>query len=370
VSLARLALLVAALLLVGCSSETVVPLRNWTLEVEGRPSAVALPAHLEVPDRPTHYTLRSKVKLAPELRDRPLTLAIPYLPARASLRVNGAAVTPLDRIPASDYRSTGAHRWRVEPAAAEELSLELIVDHRWTQSAWFDSVPRLSPTEDGDPGFLAVRGFNLGTLQFGLWAILLAGFTYALVFVWGAGKRAAAGWFALEAFSGSLYPAFGLGITQAIFGVYDAAALGVGLSVAAYANVRFVHSHCRLGKVHRAWGIALAASVASYLVAHGPFQMSRYAAPTTIALMLAAAIYQVPIVYRHLRAKAPSHIWLVPFAWPFAHVFACADFAAWAGLGELFGGVRAGPLGIGIISVVQSIALIREYLLSLDLTAA
>lgn len=360
--------------LAGCGgSEDVLRLPQWTLVgPTGERDSISLPAHYDerLPDEPSTYRLITRVDVPPTWRGETLTLAIPYLPALADLRVNGELRPPLDHGRLEDYRAVGPHRWNVPPelSDAEVLRLELEVEHRWTQAAWFDSVPRLSPTTRGDVAFLRARALNAVFGLTGLAAILLVCFSYGVIFLSARSRARPAGWFALEAAAGASYPAFVLGVTQPLFGVYDGAVMGAALVLATIGNVYFVHGYCNLGPPHPVWKWSVPVCALAYVVAPGPFEMTYGAAPASIALMLANCVYQTVIFVRlSCRAERPKlHEWVVPIAWPLAHAFAAADFAAWAGLGEIFGGIRAGALGIGIISLLQTLALSREYILSLS----
>jgi tRNA A-37 threonylcarbamoyl transferase component Bud32 len=358
--------------LLGCGGDGAIEIRSWTLTIAGSDEArhVTLPAHLDVPARKTTYALRARVPLPDAMRGKDLTLAVPYLPARSQLTIDGAPMTNLDEGDADvdTYRTAGQQRWRIPASVASRgagLTLDLEVEHSWTQSAWFDSTPRLSATPRGDPGFVRTRAFDRTSGIFGFTTILFVAFSYAMIVMF-ARKRTAARWFVLEAVAGSLYPAFTMGITQRVFGTRDGAVMAVGLSIAAYASLRFAHEHCKLPSPPKVWTLALAVSVATTAAASGPFHLTPVAAPIVVSAMVANAVYQYRLFLRMRREGQPTHVWLVPLAWPLANVVACTDFASWLGLGAAFGGVRAGALGIGIVSLVQSCALGREYILSMD----
>ncbi|HEY8073632.1 MAG TPA: hypothetical protein VIF62_05975, partial [Labilithrix sp.] len=67
-----------------------VPIPRWTTELPGNsaPLELQLPVHLDgrLPRSPVDYTLRSTVELPPAMRGRALTLAVPHMPAMATLR--------------------------------------------------------------------------------------------------------------------------------------------------------------------------------------------------------------------------------------------------------------------------------------------
>ena len=49
------------------------------------------------------------------------------------------------------------------PLGPGKVALELGVDHTWTQSAWLDTIPRLSVDPDGGPGYVLVKLFDQGS---------------------------------------------------------------------------------------------------------------------------------------------------------------------------------------------------------------
>ena len=136
-----------AAVLTGCGggdekSPKTLPLPAWMLFVEGSEvgTLVSLPAHLnnKLPARRSIYKLHAEAPLPPEWQGKPLSLTIPHLRARASLRANGREVVPLDSSPFDVYRGSGQPRWRI-PAdvtgAAKTLHLDL--DDGVTRTALF-----------------------------------------------------------------------------------------------------------------------------------------------------------------------------------------------------------------------------------------
>ena len=359
--------LVALVFLAGCGATPTVALLDWTfVPPGGEAREVRFPAHVDgwLPHAPCTYRLLRDVTLEPALRGRTLTLVLPTLPARARLWANGTEVADLDPLWESDYRSVGPHRFRIAPEATAqgELHLELEVRHVWTQSGWVDAVPQLSATVDGDPRSLVVRALNLTLSTTAFVVSLLMALSYAIIFLFG-GRHRYAAWFVVAAAAGASYPAFLMGITQGLFGVYDAAVMGASMTLATYASVRFVHGHCGLGPPHWLWELLFAVVFVNAVVASGPFVATYVSGPAVMALMLVSAAYQTALFLRMVRTRRPTHVWLVPLAWPLATVSGFVDFAAWFGLGELLGGVRFGA-GPGVLSLVQSVALSREFIVS------
>ncbi|MEM6296668.1 MAG: serine/threonine-protein kinase [Myxococcota bacterium] len=351
-------------------STEMIRVERWTFTSELATESVTLPVHVDadLPSRPSTYSLSANVELPASMRGTVLTFAVPHLLAHTDLWVDGQRLQPLDAPPADQYRALGPHRWQLSPDMSEtdRLSLRLEVRSTWTQAGWLDSVPRLSTTTRGDAAFLRAMRLNAGFGVFGFVALCLTGFAHVVVFVSSRRRVSAAGYFTLEAIFGVTYPAFVCGLLQPVFGVYDAAVMGVGLILTTTANVYFVHAYCGLGRLPRWWWMWTAIPLVAYLVWPGPFSMSTHGAPVTIAVMFANCVYQTFVGVRLYRThKAPVHRWIVPLAWPMAHVLSLTDFAAWIGHGDLFGDVRSGAFGIGFVALVQTLALSRQHVFAL-----
>jgi predicted Ser/Thr protein kinase len=343
-------------------------LSAWTLEATGLTTPLSLPAHFDslLGDHPTRYTLRTRVDLPPEMRDRELALTIPYFAALVSLRVDGLESQDLDAAQLDRYRGTGAHRF-VIPAAATgsgELTLDLTVEHRWTQSAWLDTVPRLSPGRAGDSGYVFVKLFDEGSAAAGLAMLLLVGFANGIVFL-ADRRRTAYGWFTVASFTGSVYALFSLGITQPLFGGYDSLVMGGAVLVSALTTMRFTSGV--FGRPHpRAWWLIFVLWAVVAIWNTGPFRSTRYLSPITIFTTVLAGFYCVNLLVQELRhGRPPLANVLATIGWPVVCIAACDDFASWLGLGELYHGVRGASLGTALLSLLQAAALGSQLMASL-----
>ncbi len=348
----------------------VVRVQHWTFTSELTTREVTLPAHVDgdVPAQPSTYSLSTEVPLPPSMRARTLTMALPHLLAHAELFVDGRRLQPLDAPPFGQYRGLGPHRWLLSAKHTDKnaLSFRLEVRSTWTQAGWLDSVPRLSTTTGGDAGFLRARRLNGAFGVFGFVSLCLTGFAHLVVYISSRRKAVAAGYFTIEAIFGVTYPAFVCGLLQPVFGVYDAAVMGIGLIVTTTANVYFIHAYCGLGRLPRWWWAWTAIPILAYAIWPNPFTLTAYASPVTIAVMFANCVYQSIVGIRLYRThEAPVHRWIVPLAWPMAHILSLTDFAAWTGHGDLFGDVRSGAFGIGFVALVQTIALSRQHVFAL-----
>ncbi|HEY3815721.1 MAG TPA: serine/threonine-protein kinase [Polyangiaceae bacterium] len=365
-------LLLAVVLLAACGGgepERPLMLPSWTLEAHGQTTPLSLPAHFDglLGDRPARYTLRTRAELPPGMRDRDLALTIPYFAALTSLRVDGRDLLDLDSGQLDRYRGTGAHRFVVPAAATRggDLALELTVEHRWTQSAWLDTVPRLSADPAGDSGYVFVKLFDQGSAAAGLAMLLLVGFANGIVFL-ADRRRTAYGWFTVASFTGAVYPAFSLGITQPVFGGYDSLVMGGAVLLSALTTMRFTSGVFGLPHPRAYWLIFLL-WLAVAIWNPGPFRSTRYLSPITIFTTVLAGFYCVNLLVHELRQgrRPPLANVLATIGWPVVCIAACDDFASWLGAGELYHGVRGASLGTALLSLLQAAALGSQLMASL-----
>ena len=162
------------------------------------------------------------------------------------------------------YRATGPLRWRIPEDASKQgkLELELHVSHRFMRSAWIDSVPELTVHPLGGASLAAVHSFNTVSAIGALAAALFVTFFYAVLFVsLRDTRRASYGWFALGAICGLPYPAFILGLTQPLLGVYEFPFMTVALILGSIAAMGFSRAYVGAPTPSRAWfGVFFAAA--------------------------------------------------------------------------------------------------------------
>ncbi len=360
-------------LLAGCGSEPVLLLDQWTfVPPEGPPQQVTLPTHLALPDHPLRYVLRTTVPVTPELRDRVLTLAVVRMPAIATLRVNGEDSVALDADVTNWYRVSGSQRWHVPPRLTRGgvLHLELTLQHRFTQTAWLDTVPRLSPTDHGDTTFLAIHAWNDATTYFGVSVVFVAGFSYFMVWLLDR-RRAAHGWFSVEAIGGIAVPAFATGATQPIMGYADTTVMGMQLVLGAICAAAFVNAYFGRpfpgNQLLLGW-VVLALAAVSWTMAFGPFRTGWVTLAVGVALAISAQ-YQIMLCIRLAKEKPrPRNVFLVSLAWPLAGILGTVEILWWLGFGAPFQGLQAGSAGITVVAFLRVAALSREHLRSMRKT--
>ena len=364
------ALVLAVLaVLTGCSESAAIPLAAWTfVGPDSARAAVVLPAHLDarLPAATSHYALHASTTLPDALRDRPLTLVIPRLAARVALRVDGALAESLEAPEPVCYRTKGPHSWRIPASATADgvLDLELEVEHTWTQSGWFDTVPRLTRELDGGRAFVAMRVFNDVTAYLALGVGLFVGFLYLVVFLTDR-KRSNYGWFAVTGIAGAGYPLFQTGLLAPYAGPFDALLAGLAVSSAVIAEMHFAAAHFRLPPPARAWDVGYLAAIGATMCVVGYFK-TQLGGATTAAITVPALIAEAALFLRLVRRRPwPSDLVMVLGGWPFLLLAAAPDLAAWVGAGEVLGGARPACLAIAVIGLLQTAAMSRAHTKSL-----
>jgi len=346
----------AALLLAGCGDGGALRLREWRLA--GHP--VLLPAHLSVGG--PRYQLERTVELSPSLRGRKLVFAIPYLPGLVRLLVDGRERPSMDNAEWDVYRSSGPHRFQLEAAETlgERLELAVVVDNQWTQSAWVDSVPRLSRAEQLDWELLRARLLHLWVPAFTAGAMLLLALVHFLVWVRDR-QRSTYGWFALQTVTAAQFPLFKLGLTQLLWGRRDASVLHLSLCVSLVASIYFLHAQFRMKRPPAAvWSIA-AVGLLLALLSGGPMQATRWS-PVIVVLILGVIVYYAWVSLRLLGLPdPPMNTRTVMWCWLALGLLGWPDFAAWSGAGGMLGTWHGASLGLLVFMVLQSSALSREH---------
>jgi hypothetical protein len=366
-SLLRALLLALLALVVGCDDVQTLPLPTWTLHRDGADDvAVTLPAHFDrhLPPGRVRYELRANVGLPESLRNKPLTLAIPYLEAPATLTVNGAVATPLESHVVPVRPAFGPQSFRIDASlTGTDLALVLAADRDNSRGAFFDTVPRLSATPYGDVRYLVTRTVD-GPITLATFAVLsMIGFTY-LVLHFLDPKRKVHLWFALQAMGAAAYVLDRLGIPQATFGQVH---LGVfAMNAGCVAGVYFVHSYFGLGRPHVLFRVVAAAFAPAALIGHGPFGVTGVLSTLAITLGCLLCIYQMTTLLRlHRRGRDRVSAALLLLAWALLAVTSPAEVGYALGFGEMLDGAHTLVLGIGGYSVIQATVLGRDHVRSL-----
>ncbi len=370
----RLWLLVVAVVLTGCDVDNGVALTRWRLggELVTTPADVVLPRNLELPGRDGRYSLESRVELPAAWRGKPLTLALSDLPAIVHVTVDGvpAMLTEAGLSPVR-YRVSGPRTWRIPAVATEDgvLELALVVEHRWTQSGWWGSAPRLV-AGDGRPIDTQVAlVFNVYIAVAAVISLVQIALTALLVYLFDR-KRRAYLWFAAQTSAAAYYPLFILGVTQVPLGRMDVPVLAMMLVSALIASVWFTHAFFDLRPPSRVFIGVWLLMLVTLLVFGGPFETTQYAGPLTVAILVGVTGYQLVICGR-LALRHPDRVTarLQLAAWLGLGTMQPPDLIHWLGGPDLLGGARVASLGLVLFATALSLLLGRRHISSLRLEA-
>jgi hypothetical protein len=360
-----------ALALVVLSSRNEAPyvaVERWTLELPDGNVTLRLPGHFdELFPHDSDLVLRARVELPPEWRDRELSLSIPYYGGVSSLFVDGQSAPDSVEDLVSGYRARGPHVFRIPQSATNRdlITLELRVQHRWTQSAWLDTVPRLHVADQRDVRILHVRIVNDVMAALGWTGLAQIALTYLAVFALGR-REPAFVLFALQLFAASYFHLFVLGFTPALLGTYDVTGLATMITIALVASIYVTAAQFGLRRPSRIWLAMAAVSIASAWVWSGPYESTRSVTPTIVVLSFVMA-YQV-IVLGRLTWKGPRPLGAETMfvAWILLAIPSVVDAAILLGLGDPLEGVRPDSIGLLAFALVSSLLLGRQYMSSMN----
>jgi hypothetical protein len=362
----------------GCAQPDAMVVPTWTLRVdgvdgvEGKATTVTLPTHLDdgrVPDRNVRYTLATDVTLPPSMRGRDLEFVQPALLTNVSLDVDGAPVRNQGVELARGYRTLGPHVWRLpaEATKGSALHLVMIVEHRWTQSAWIDVAPEIVLADELPITVRVARWLTPVGSICGATTLALIGITWLIVTLVDR-RRAAYFWFGLQSIGAAFYALFAGGFTQLVFGRYDLPVMVMALTGAAVSSLRFTHAFFELRRPSRAWDAAfLVCGIVLPAVASGPFVATRVLGVPVVALVAATIVRQLVLCTRlvmrhHDRWSAliflASWFSLALTAWP--------DCIVWVGWGDVLAGGRSAPVGLASFAFFCSLLLSRNHIRSLN----
>jgi serine/threonine-protein kinase len=368
----QLAILLIAILALGCSrtDEHVVTLADWTfVGPDGARVPLHLPARVDarLPHADTEYHLLAHVAVPAELRGQRLTLAFPFLHARAVLRANGQELVGLVPEMREGFRGTDQPRWRVPPelTATGAIDFDLTVSYVHLIGAWLDVPPRLSDTDDGDRAFVFVSRFNHAQAALCLAVVLLTTVLYGLIFVLDR-RRKAHGWLTVQGvLGGAGYAIAYVGISQPMYGVYENSFVPVCLCIGVAASVEFTHAQFDLGRPSRLWWLAVVGSIVLATCVHSPFVAPRYLPVFSCVMPIVNIGYQVPLTWRIWRRDKSLAAIVIAISWICLGVLGAPDLVAWGGLGELWDGLRSACLGLAIVAFMQAVVLSVQHMQTL-----
>lgn len=325
----------------------------------GSPERIELPARFDdrLAPRPTSYRLATTVALPESLRRRPLSLSIPYFLGSTRLAVDGAEARPAS-VEAAAARSAGHHVFLIpaDATSGPTLDLTLVVQHRLANSAWFDTVPRLSDAPLGDATTLTVRRINrtVGWLAMGM--LLTMGCTYLGLALMDRSHPVNVANAARSLLAVS-YPAFVLGIMRdlsprAEFLTFVSCLVLCSILIVAISTSFGLPSH------KRTWTGIFAAFLLVCAAVNDPFRAPSVLGGLTVALLTVVFLFELRRLLTLLRrTPRPPTLWPNLVGTVVLILTASVDGAPWIGLGEPLNGLRIGTGGLSAYALLQFVAL-------------
>lgn len=355
-------------LLVACGgggNDETIAIRTWTLLApDGHAAEITAPCHLEekLPRERSTYRLAATVEVPESWRDRPVSLAVNSLTARATLTANGLHVPDARESAIPSFHSFGTHLWNLPPEVVRRGHIDLViaVDYDGFAGAWLDAVPLLSPTERGPPAFVGPRFFREASFALGLGVSAAAAMLYGTLFLLDR-RRRQNGWLALQALGCMPIQLFMAGL--------DVPALTVlalpAYTVAPLAASHFAYEHFGLTPRRRwAWWWLLAVTVLAGLLWPSPFDLRAATACNIVNLVLCGrVIWILGVLLR--RRPVPMNAVVVAVAWAGFFAFTLPANQVFLGRGEPFAGYDPWPLGFFWAFLVVLIALARQHIATL-----
>jgi hypothetical protein len=362
---------VLACWLAGCDVGRELRLHAWTLEVDGQSSqTVHLPADLgaQMPRSDLHYRLRADVDLPSSSTGRKLRFALPSFEGRVALEVDGMQVPEHTTTWLEGYRRRAPLAWVIEPEATRDghLAIALVVDHRWSHSAWFEVAPQLRDAADPDWMVIVADIANSWVSAAAMVVLLLISTAWLLVYFADRSRRGYL-WFAILGINATVYPLFVLGATQHLFGAYDVLALHIGLAIAITASVEFTRSHLGLRTRSLPLWLACAAVSAMTILLPDPHTGNLISAPILTAYLTICLVYDIVIAAREtLRRPGERRPRYILASWIGMVLLGIPDFVYWSGLGDMTDGARVGSLGLALVGFWTSMVMSADHVSSLS----
>ena len=338
-----------------------IVLQSWSLEVEGKHTSVMLPTHVAVPDHDCDYRLVTEATL-PTGRG-PWFLVVPSPGAAMSLNVNGKPAVDTVSDLVEGYRRVGPRAFRItdEAVARGQLSLELVIQHRWTQSAWFASAPRLTTDPASETHPIRWVNFILGIVA--AVCLLQIGMICFGVYLFDRRRRAYL-FFGIQAVLAASYPLHTATLLQPLFGRFDGAVLASLLTCAGLVSVDFLHAFFELRPPSIIWRVLLVScGIVMPLLAAGPYTMTPVAGRTTVLTVCLSQLYVLTVLAKLAwgKTRPPRGARVLFWGWLVMVSTACPDLVTWLGFPNVTGGLRATSFGLTFLALTLSFALTREH---------
>ncbi len=349
----------------GRENADVIAIRTWTLLTpDGRAAEITAPSHLDarLPRERSTYRLAATVEVPEGWRDRPVSLAVNSLTARATLSANGLFVPDALESAVASFHSFGAHLWHLPPEVVRTGRAELVVavDYDFLFGAWLDDVPLLSPTERGPPAFVGPRLFREASFALGLGVSAAAAMVYGTLYLLDR-RRRVHGWFALQV--------LGCMPIQLLFAGLDVPALRAlawpAYTVAALAQLHFAYQHFGLTPRRPwAWWWLLGVTLLAGRLWPSPFDLRAWMVGNVVNLVLCGRVAWI-LAGLLRRRPVPTNTAVIIVAFVGFFAFNLPANQIFLGKGEPFGGYDPWPLGFFWFCLLMLIAIARQHIATL-----
>jgi serine/threonine-protein kinase len=345
----------------GCGVGELRELTTWELEIDAHPpSAVELPARLDVPRSATRYALSTTIAVPTHA----LELVLPAPPAPARVLVDGLPALPRHDV-VEGLRTVGAQRFVLPEEATRDgrAHVRVEVANGWTQASWWTVTPSLVPRGAIDPRVRRAAWVNDAAASVCFAALVQIGLVCLGVFLLDR-KRIAYLLFAIQVLTAAVYPLYVVGWMR--LGAAEVPVLAVALLVAATVSLFFTHVYFGLRPASRGWIVACAIAIAISLAASDPFVCTDVAGPVVVALVGLIALYQL-VTCGRLVARSDDRLapGLLLFAWVCLSGTAWLDFLYWARGPDLTDGARPTVIGLTLFATFMALILSRRHIHSL-----
>lgn len=359
-----------------CSSGACAPddtqITNWQLTTASSsvPIEARLPAHLDdhVP-RESTYTLTTSYAVPPSQVGRELDFVIPHFWAKTRLRVDGVNAVRVHGPLVSSYRETGSHVFRIPATSTQDgrLELELSVDHRWTQSTWFDVVPRIVPAGRRDSAAVVDDFFNVTLGIYAFATLMQVGLACLAVYFIGRRRKPTYFWFGVQAITAAPFPLLTHGAMPAAFGTLDVPITACGLVIAIWVSLHFSYDFFDLGKVPRWWDAVMAIGCLFCIAAPGPYVSTQFGGRAAIFAVAAGVVVQSRLCIEQtlIAAKRRDARWYLA-CWVALASTTWNEIIAWLGFGDVFSGARLSVVGLTFFAFFLSLLLSQRHMGTLE----
>ncbi len=352
--------------LAGCSSSAdTLLLRDWRLPAAN--VTVELPTMLDrfLEPKPLEYILQRRVVLPAKWAGQPITLSIPYFGGATELVANNQHLGRGDRS-SSGYRSTGTHVWTIPAASTSSglVDLSLVIQHRWTQSSWLRTAPRLSLGAGEASLAYGVERARDAVQWLGIGSLGTIAFVYVVLYF--LRPRRSYALFATCIAAPIYYLFFDLGVTQHLTSSLDVFLVMTSLTSAIMLAVAATHAHFNLGPMGKWLWTLFAVALLSATTTTGNFQNVTWSARTVIITLLIGLVYQVVLLARLYRRERNGEVMVHLVGWISLTITTPLDNSWWLGFPEILSGVHPAGLGLAMFAFAQLLGLARALFISLE----